>query len=144
MKAVETAKTIGSSAFASHRSLAPDLMVARLIWRRMGTYQLLSLLAVCLLAASTNNVWGQCWCGPPGIICCNVGVAAGCEPITTPTARAMCPSRAAPRQRGSARVAPPAVAPPALGGVPQGFDPRIQDQIKPLNCPRSFLRTGET
>src|SRR6202035_4514218 len=46
------------------------------------------------------------------------------------------------RHPGSAQVAPPAV-----GGAPQGFQPRVQDQIKPLNCPlsvRGLIRIAPT
>ena len=58
---------------------------------RFLSYGLAGFLAVCFLPASIHEAWAQCYCGPPGIICCNVGIASGCEPITTPAAREMCP-----------------------------------------------------
>jgi hypothetical protein len=132
MKTIEGATFMRPLAFAASQNLLPVRAAVRCIWPNLLTYGLAGILAVCLLPALTNKVWAQFLCGPNDTIC--VPAFGWCEPITTPAARAMCPRRAAPpprqRQPGSARIAPPAV-----GGAPQGFQPELVNLIKPLNCP---------
>jgi hypothetical protein len=105
-------------------------------------------MAVGLLPASINDAFAGCWCGRPGIICCDVGIARGCEPITTPAARAMCPrpgggggARNAPNSRGGGNVQSKL----APASDPNMFRPATSHQIQPLRCPRAApLRVGET
>jgi hypothetical protein len=125
MKAGDTAITIESSAFARLSS-----GVARLIPASLQNYRLLGLLVVCLLAVSTDKVWAQlCRCAEPGWMNCSIAGFHSHEPATAAFPQCM---RRAPRttpQPGSARGTPPAA------GAAKGFQPGLQDQIKPLNCP---------
>ncbi len=155
MKAVETAMTIGPSAFARHGSLSPGLMVARVVWTSLLNYQLVGFLAVCLLAASTTKVWGQlCVCAEPGMMNCALGGFRSHEPATSAFPQCLARTRRAapPRptvERGAARRQPPqrgGINPqPAVNAPPPAqFQPNLADQIQPLNCPRNFIRTGQT
>jgi hypothetical protein len=81
------------------------------------------------------------------MICCNVGVAAGCEPITTPAARAMCPSGGRRTQPGQPRRQGPGGQPQAEETKPDvnAFDPTRSHQVQPLSCPKAApYQIGET
>jgi len=77
--------TIRSSAFATARpSPSPRSELARLVWKSLLSYRLAPLLAVCLLAASTNEVWGQlCECAEPGWMNCDLLGFHSHEPATS-------------------------------------------------------------
>ena len=102
MRALEAAMTRRRSATAIAGGLAPaPAGLGRPIRARFLSLAQAGVLAVCFLPASIHEAWAQCYCGPPGIICCNVGIASGCEPITTPAARGMCPEGASPSSGGA-------------------------------------------
>jgi hypothetical protein len=85
MKTLDAAMTIRSSAFATaRRSPSPRFELARLVRKSLLTYRLAALLAVCLLAASTNKVWGQlCVCAEPGWMNCDLMGFHSHEPATS-------------------------------------------------------------
>jgi hypothetical protein len=119
--------------------------LSRLLCKHSLSCGFVGVMASGLLPGVSNDAFAQCWCGPPGIICCNVGVVAGCEPITTPAARAMCPRRgggagprAQPRTGGGARPQTAATI------DPNKFSSTTSHQIQPLPCPRGFVQIGET
>jgi hypothetical protein len=145
---IDTLMTIGSSAFVVVcGSLSPRLAPARCGWKTLLGCGLAAALAVCLLPVSIDTARAQTVCvGPmcavcnkprPGIICCQSPLGYTCEPDIN--YRGGGTRRLAPRrQPGSARIAPPVINPAPV------FDPRTQAQIQPLNCPRGFVRIGQT
>lgn len=149
MKAGEIAVTLGSSAFARRRSLSAGLMVAQ---TRLLNYQLVGLLAVCLLAASSTKAWAQlCTCAEPGWMNCALAGFHSHEPATAafPQCQVHARGAAPPRRAAAPKTATRPTTPTRpklqqMAPVANDFVPQTSHQIQPLPCPRGFTQVGET